>query len=128
MPRKTNENNQINSNTQIVFNIKGFFGLLGSMLALFFGFYMLVVVPKINATEKHYSDMFEDQKEQNKLFYQELGKINTSIGSLSATIEAMNKTASSPRNTIANSSGSIGNNTGSTQTTNSNELVFADGN
>ena len=53
--------------------------------------------------------MFEDQKKQNTIFYQELGKINTSIGSLSGGIEALNKEKRNGQG-LANTSGSFGTN------------------
>ena len=102
---------QINSSTQIIFTMKTFFGFIGSILILFFGFYQLVVVPKVNATEVHYSVIFNDQKEQNRLFYVELGRINTSIGSLNSSIEALNK-INTNQTSSANSGGSLGGNSG----------------
>jgi|JFJP01.1.fsa_nt_gi hypothetical protein len=81
---------QINANTQIVFTVKSFLATIGTILGIFYGFYQIVVVPKVNLTEQNYSTMFNDQKEQNQIFYQELGKINSSIGALNATVNALN--------------------------------------
>jgi hypothetical protein len=81
--------NQINSNTQIIFTVKGFFALLGTMLLLFYGFYLVVVLPRINKTEEHYDKMYVEQKQQNMVFYGELREINVSIGSLSTKIETL---------------------------------------
>lgn len=100
---------QINSSTQIIFTMKTFFGFIGSILILFFGFYQLVIVPKVNTTETHYSVIFNDQKEQNRLFYVELGKINTSIGSLNSSIETLNK-INTNQTSSTNSGGSLGGN------------------
>ena len=82
---------QISGGTQIIFTVKSFFALLGALLGLFYGFYQLVVVPKVNATESHYETMYKDQRDQNKIFYDQLGKINTSIGALGASIDALNR-------------------------------------
>jgi len=82
---------QISSNTQIVFTLKSFITTIGTILGIFYGFYQLVVVPKINSTEEHYKTMFDDQKKQNQIFYDKLGNINSSIGSLNATIESMDR-------------------------------------
>jgi len=75
-------NIEIDANTHVLFTMKKLLGLLGSMLVLFFGFYMLIIVPRTNQIEQHYENMYIDQKEQNRLFYQELGNINKSIESL----------------------------------------------
>ena len=97
---------QLNANTQIVFTIKSFFALISTLLGLFYGFYQLVVVPKVNTTEAHYETMFKDQKEQNKVFYDKLGDINTAIGSLNSSVESLNKNSNQQR--VANSGGVIG--------------------
>jgi cell division protein FtsB len=81
--------NQISGSTQIVFTVKSFFALIFALLGLFYGFYQLVVVPKVNATESHYSEMFKAQNDQNAATSQELIKINTSIGTLNGTVEAL---------------------------------------
>lgn len=98
---------QISGNTQIIFTVKTFFAFIGVMLGLFYGFYQLVVVPKVNATESHYEKMFEAQKEQNTITSQELIKINTSIGTLNGTVEALirERTNNQP---VANTGGSFG--------------------
>jgi hypothetical protein len=102
---------QINGNTQINFTVKSFFALIFTILGLFYGFYQLVIVSKIEKTEEHYETIFKDQKEQNRIFYEELGKINNSIGSLNASIEALNKSKNNEtQNNIANTGGSFGGN------------------
>ena len=98
---------QIGAKTQIIFTMKSFLTTIGTILTLFFGFYQLVVVPKVNATEEQYVKMFDDQKEQNRIFYEKLGNINSSIGSLNATIEALNK-ENTIRHNISNTGGSFG--------------------
>jgi len=103
---------QINANTQIVFTLKSFFATIGTILGIFYGFYQIVIVPKVDNTEKVYSKMFEDQKSQNQIFYDKLGNINSSIGSLNATIEAMNKENQNHEKPIANTGGSLGSNMG----------------
>ena len=105
---------QISGSTQIVFTVKTFFAFVGAMLALFFGFYELVVVPKVNATESHYQTMFQAQKEQNATTSQELIKINTSIGTLNGTVEALIREKTTQP--VANTGGSFGNNTSSVVT------------
>jgi hypothetical protein len=101
---------QISGGTQIIFTVKSFFALIGAMLGLFYGFYQIVVVPKVNATESHYETMYKDQRDQNKIFYEELGKINTSIGALGASIDALNRANDNQAHANANnnSGGSLG--------------------
>jgi cell division protein FtsB len=98
---------QISGNTQIIFTVKTFFALIGTMLGLFYGFYQLVVVPKVNATEAHYKEMFDAQKDQNAATSQELIKINTSIGTLSGILQVIvqDKANGQP---VANTGGSFG--------------------
>jgi hypothetical protein len=98
---------QISGSTQIVFTVKTFFAFIGAMIGLFFGFYELVVVPKVNTTETHYQEMFQAQKEQNTATSQELIKINTSIGTLNGTVEALIREKANGQ-TVANTGGSFG--------------------
>lgn len=101
---------QISGSTQIVFTVKTFFAFIGAIITLFFGFYELVVVPKVNATESHYQEMFQAQKEQNTMTSQELIKINTSIGTLNGTVEALIRERTNQQPS-ANTGGSFGSNT-----------------
>jgi len=101
---------QISGSTQIVFTIKSFFALIFTLLGLFYGFYQLVVVPKVNATESHYKEMFQAQKEQNAVTSQELIKINTSIGTLTGTLQMLVQDKANGQQ-IANTGGSLGGNT-----------------
>ena len=103
---------QISGSTQIIFTVKTFFAFIGAMLGLFYGFYQLVVVPKVNATESHYQTMFQAQKEQNAATSLELIKINTSIGTLNGTVEALVREKSNTQ-PVAGTGGALGtNNTG----------------
>jgi hypothetical protein len=83
--------NQINSNTQIIFTLKGFITTIGFIIGIFYGFYQLVVIPKIEKTDEHYEKMFDNQREQNRIFYEKLNDINSSIGSFNASINALNE-------------------------------------
>jgi hypothetical protein len=101
---------QISGSTQIVFTIKTFFAFIGAMLGLFYGFYQLVVVPKVSSTESHYQEMFQAQKEQNTMTSQELIKINTSIGTLTGTLQVLVQDKINGQQ-VANTGGSFGGNT-----------------
>jgi hypothetical protein len=76
---------QISGSTQVVFTVKTFIAFIIAMLSFFYGFYQLVVVPRMNTTDA----MIIEQKEQNKITSQELIKINTSIGTLTGTVQVL---------------------------------------
>ena len=101
---------QISGSTQIIFTVKTFAAFMGTVLGLFYGFYLPVVVPKVNATESHYKTMFEAQKEQNATTASELIKINTSIGTLTGTLQVLVQEKISGQQTV-NTGGSFGGNT-----------------
>lgn len=81
------EVNQIGGNTQIVFTIKSFFTLIGTILGLFFGFYMLVVDPRIKKTEDNYNEMYKEQKTLNENFTKEITTIKLDMKPTSEIIE-----------------------------------------
>ena len=95
---------QINSSTQIVFTVKAFLTTIGTILGIFYGFYRMVIIPRVELTESNYEKMFKDQKEQNTIFYGELNKINNSIGALNSTINALNKNGTPVHNDIVQNS------------------------
>lgn len=103
----------INANTVVVLKLKnlltGILSLGGTLLGIFFGFYMLVVVPKIETTEKHYKEMFDAQATENKSIRVELNNLNTGISTLTGTINAINKN-NPAATTSGNRSGSVGDN------------------
>jgi len=70
---------QIDGNTHVIFTMKNFFALISTMLGLFFGFYLLVVQPRIEKTEEHYDLMYNEQKELNKVFTKEITDIKLKI-------------------------------------------------
>jgi hypothetical protein len=92
---KLNATQLINANTVVVLNLKnvlmGILTMGGTLLTIFFGFYMLVVVPKIESVEKHYEQMFEAQATENKSIRMELNNLNTGISTLTGTINAINR-------------------------------------
>jgi hypothetical protein len=96
---------QISGSTQVVFTVKTFVAFIVTLLGIFYGFYQLVVVPRMNTTDA----MIVEQKEQNKITASELIKINTSIGTLNGTLQVLvqEKTNGQP---VANTGGSFGGN------------------
>lgn len=121
---------RIDGTTQIVFTFKTFLATIGTILGIFYGFYQLVIVPKVNSTEENYKEMFSDQKKQNTIFYQELGKINTSIGALGASVNALNNNRSyiQSEQNIPNTGGSFGDNTTGSRTLNGSNSASVSGN
>lgn len=107
----TPQNMVIRANTQIVFTVSKFLTLIGSLLGIFFGFYMLVVVPRVDRMEEHYETMFTDQKAQNRIFYVKFDDMVKSIGLNTTAIQATNARfhdLNESLEEIANSGGSFG--------------------
>ena len=102
-----NANNHISASTPIIFTLKGFVALIGTILTIFFGFYQLVIVPKVNETKEHYEMLFKDQKEQNRLFYEELSGINATMNNINTAIITLGKDGNVTTPTV-NTSGSLG--------------------
>jgi hypothetical protein len=74
--------NSIDGNTHILFTVKTFIALLGTILGIFFGFYQMVVAPKIDLVEINTVKLNENWDENNKYLFNEFLKINNSIGEL----------------------------------------------
>jgi hypothetical protein len=94
---------QISGSTQIVFTVKTFIAFIGTLLGLFYGFYQLVVIPRMNTIDA----MIVEQKEQNKITAAELIKINTSIGTLNGTLQVLVQEKTNTQ-TTRNTGGSFG--------------------
>lgn len=73
------EASHIAGNTQIIFTIKSFFGLISTILGLFFSFYLLVVVPRIDKMEENYEKMYIEQKTLNENFIKEITDIKLEL-------------------------------------------------
>lgn len=56
------EPRRIDASTPIIFNVRNFFALIGSMLGVFFGFYLLVINPKIVTIENTIEKTNQEQK------------------------------------------------------------------
>jgi len=93
---------KITADTKILFTVKSFIATIATILGIFYGFYTLVIAP----TEKRFEAMFNDQKAQNVIYYQELGKINGSIGALNATVQALNNEKSN-KSDVPNTGGGL---------------------
>jgi hypothetical protein len=82
---------QIDGNTHVIFTMKNFFALISTMLGLFFGFYLLVVQPRIERTETHYDMMYNEQKELNKVYTKEITDIKLRINMTSDNLLLKNR-------------------------------------
>jgi len=71
------ESPHIDADTQIIFTVKSFFTLIGTMLGLFFAFYLLVVAPRIDDSEKNYIEMYKEQKVFNQAIVKEIADIKS---------------------------------------------------
>ena len=87
MVKKISGINEIDGNTIIIFTIRTFLATLGTILGIFFGFYQMVVIPKIDASEKHYQAMFDSEIAQNSQIFQKLNNIDNSITSLNIGVQ-----------------------------------------
>jgi uncharacterized membrane protein YgaE (UPF0421/DUF939 family) len=63
---------RIDGNTPIIFTVGSFFMFIGTMLTIFFGFYLLIVNPRIDKTEENYEKMYQEQKVLNETFRNEI--------------------------------------------------------
>lgn len=80
----------INGDTQIVFTVKSFAGLIVTILTIFFGFYKLVIAPSIDEQKE---DLKTTKTEMSKKFdniNSELVKINNGIGQINGALSGMN--------------------------------------
>lgn len=87
METKKHTLREISAETPILFTTKSFFALIGTILAIFFGFYMLVVTPKLDSVDKNYSDVRTEVDGQNKFIYDEFKAINTSLQEMKNSID-----------------------------------------
>jgi len=87
----------ITAETKIIFTLKSFFSLMGSMIGLFFGFYMLVIGPKLKDQDTKY-DQINTQ----------LIQIHNGIGTLNGTVDGMNERFNDLRNQRGENEESVG--------------------
>lgn len=119
----------IGANTQIIFTIKSFFATLGSILALFIGFYFLVVVPRQEKTEEYQKELMVQQKlqidAQFKTVNDGIGQNNSNIETLTKRFNDLNDAVESIANTDGGFGGSITSGTSSTPAVGVTEIALA---
>ena len=69
-------------NSRIIFSVKGFIGVITFIFSVFFGFYLMVVVPKFNSIDEY----IKEQNKTNKELVQQINQLNLNITLLSAAI------------------------------------------
>lgn len=74
--------NEIDVNTHVSMSLKAFFALIGAIIGLFFGFYQLVVAPKLIKTDQSYEEVRTDVKKQNIFMYEQFNGINIHLTNL----------------------------------------------
>ena len=80
----------ITPDTKIVFTVKSFFGLIGSILAIFFAFYTVIIVPKFEDIESSKNNSINEIKESVNNINIQLMEMNNGIGALNGHIEGIN--------------------------------------
>lgn len=69
----------IDANTQVKFGIKSFIALILSILGIFFGFYQIVVAPKLDQTNNNYNQIRTEVYNLNTTMYNGFTTINDKI-------------------------------------------------
>ncbi|RLF56815.1 MAG: hypothetical protein DRN27_08985 [Thermoplasmata archaeon] len=119
----------IGANTQIIFTVKSFFATLGSILALFLGFYFLVVIPRQEKTEEYQKELMNQQKvqidAQFKTVNEGIGKNTQSIVALTTRFNDLNEAVESIANTDGGFGGSTTSGTSNIPAVGVNEVALA---
>jgi len=103
-----NKSNILGENTIVQLRFKTFISIILTILAIFFGFYKLVIQPNIHQTAKHQKEMYMQQKEyMNKEFEEVKNAIKINTNAIEATNERFRELNKTFRK-IKNSDGSFG--------------------
>jgi uncharacterized membrane protein YgaE (UPF0421/DUF939 family) len=90
-----NSTNTISKDTRIIFTLGHLFSLLGSMIGLFFGFYMFVIRPEINNNKENISSFKKEINEEVKVLTKEqtenMIEFNHTVSKLNSNIELLNQ-------------------------------------
>lgn len=78
---------EISANTNVVFTVKTFFGFIGILLGIFFGFYQLVIAPNQTDLKKNQSEIKKEVQDNNLFMVTEFGKMNNRIDDMNSVIE-----------------------------------------
>ena len=83
-----NNNNTIGEETRVVITLRGIIISIGFILTVSFGFYRLIIEPKLDDLDKRYYLMYNEQKE----LYAQIVKLNNNIISLNSSFEMYTQT------------------------------------
>lgn len=100
--------NILNSDTKIEISLGKFIALLGSLLTIMFGFYLLVIEPKFDSMKDKFGEIDRTMTNMNTT----LIEMNNGIGVINGNIQGINnrfRDLNTARNNNQNSGGSFGN-------------------
>jgi hypothetical protein len=89
MVKKLNEIKTIGEGTAIVFSMKEFFGLFISIFAILFGFYQLVIEPKVASVETQYIKLTDQNEKEHQHLMYGLENINKSIFAIKLNVQEL---------------------------------------
>lgn len=69
----------IDSNTNITFTIKTFLALIGTILGIFFGFYNMVIIPRVKSLDENNTNIQLEMVKQSIETHNEFKEINTKL-------------------------------------------------
>lgn len=84
------EKKTITNETEIKFTLKAFFGTIGSILAIFIGFYSLVIQPKFESHETKMENILNKVDDGFQDVNTQLMELNNGMGVVNGNIEGIN--------------------------------------
>lgn len=76
-------------NSRIIFSTKGFIAVISFIFSVFFGFYLLVIVPKFSNQDAKIEKMIDSQNTVNKELSNSINQLNITIATLSESVKNM---------------------------------------
>ena len=76
-------------NSRIIFSVKGFIAVITFIFSVFFGFYLLVVNPRMQETDRTIEKNATEQKQINKELSNSLTTLNITMAQLTEAIKNM---------------------------------------
>ena len=74
-------------NSRIIFSVKGFIGTMTFIFSVFFGFYLLVIAPRMEATDVQIEKNAVQQQVINKELSTSLNTLNITMARLTEAID-----------------------------------------
>lgn len=76
-------------NSRIIFSVKGFVAVITFIFSVFFSFYLLVIVPRMESTDRQIEKNAIEQKIVNKELSSSLNTLNLTMVELTTTLKNM---------------------------------------